>query len=226
MKKYFVIAIAMIGLVASFASCSSSDDDDVSISLSQSDIILNGKTATAQLTATPNNVEWSIENPFVATINSQGIVTAIHVGQTRIFAKSGNSSKMCNVTVSPQYTTFTEPLTEFGENKAYIISKLGAPNTQSDNIIAYGTATDYQVTSYTFENDKLTMCTVALRATDSRVLQLPLFFIERYEMKSSKINGMTAYYNASNENDASMYVLFDPQYSAGHYWIYYSPKNK
>jgi hypothetical protein len=226
MKKYLIFTIAMIGIAALSASCSSSDDDDVSISLSQSEITLNGKTGTAQLTATPSNVEWSSDNPFVATINNQGLVTAIHVGQTRVIAKSGNSSKMCNVIVSPQYSTFTEPLTEFGKNKAYIISKLGTPNTQSDNLIAYGAATDYQVTSYTFENDKLTMCTVALRATDSRVTQLPLFFIERYEMKSSKINGMTAYYNASSESDASMYVLFDTQYSAGHYWIYYSPKNK
>lgn len=65
---------------------------------------------------------------------------------------------------------------------------------------------------------------VALRATDSRVVQLPMFFIERYEQKTSTIDGMVAYFNAPNEKKATMYVLFDPDYKYGHYWIYYTKK--
>ncbi len=224
MKKYLFLLLTAFATMATFTACSSDDDDNSSFTLSQSEITLKVKTGTEKLTASTKGVNWSSERPFIAAVNNEGYVRAVHVGETNIIAKKDGHTQKCKVTVSPNYTTFAEPITEFGKSKEYIISKLGTPDRNEGETIVYGKSEDYQVTSYTFKNGKLDMCTVALRATDSRVIQLPMFFIERYEQKTSTIDGMVAYFNAPNEKEATMYVLFDPDYKYGHYWIYYTKK--
>lgn len=55
--------------------------------------------------ATPNNVTWISTNPSVATINYNGIVTAMRVGECDIIAQCLNKKAICHVVVND--TTLT-----------------------------------------------------------------------------------------------------------------------
>ena len=224
MKKYLFSMFILLGMLVSLTSCSSDEKNDDNFSISQSEVVVNVKTGSAQLSASPNDVEWSSENPYVAAVTKSGKVLGIHVGETNIVASRGGSVKKCKVTVTPQYTTFKEPLIEFGKSKEYIISKLGTPDKQFENMIAYGNRDDFQVTFYEFSKGKLSKCMVSLDASNEKVLQLPIFFMERYEMRPEKVNGMWLYYNASRETDATTLVLLDEEVSGGRLWVYYTKR--
>ncbi|MDE6304034.1 MAG: Ig-like domain-containing protein, partial [Paramuribaculum sp.] len=65
-----------------------------------------GETATLTATVLPDNatdksVTWSSSNPDVATVNADGMITAIAVGETVISATCGEATAECKVTVNP-----------------------------------------------------------------------------------------------------------------------------
>lgn len=63
----------------------------------------------AQLHFTSNGnpfVQWSSEDPFVAEVDSFGLVTGVHIGQTVIIA----SNLRCKVMVTDNFTDVAEPL--------------------------------------------------------------------------------------------------------------------
>lgn len=77
-----------------------------SVELSEDELSLT-KGETAQLTAAvlPENadnrtVTWTTEDKSVATVDAEGLVTAVGAGSTVIKASAGNVSAECNVTVS------------------------------------------------------------------------------------------------------------------------------
>lgn len=51
--------------------------------------------------ATDNSVTWSSDNEDVATVNADGTVTAVSVGETKITASCGEKTAECIVTVAP-----------------------------------------------------------------------------------------------------------------------------
>lgn len=77
-----------------------------SVELSENELALT-KGETAKLTAVvlPENadnrtVTWTTEDKSVATVDAEGLVTAVGAGTTVIKASAGNVSAECNVTVS------------------------------------------------------------------------------------------------------------------------------
>ncbi|MCH5229600.1 MAG: leucine-rich repeat protein [Muribaculaceae bacterium] len=82
--------------------------------ISSSEIILNirsltlriGETETLTATVVPENttdktVTWSSDNPAVATVSSNGTVTAISTGAANIIATCGDITATCRVLVNP-----------------------------------------------------------------------------------------------------------------------------
>ncbi|MDE6068516.1 MAG: leucine-rich repeat protein, partial [Treponemataceae bacterium] len=64
-----------------------------------------GKTMTLTATVLPEDaddkmVTWLSDDPSVATVSEDGIVTAVRIGKTTIKAKAGNKTAACHVTVS------------------------------------------------------------------------------------------------------------------------------
>ena len=88
--------------------------DVTSISLDTNDMYLAvGKTAQLKTTVAPDDatiktVTWSSDNTAAATVDGNGLVTAVAMGTAIITAKTGDKTTTCEVTVTP---TLSTPLT-------------------------------------------------------------------------------------------------------------------
>ena len=116
MRKFlFFTAVLLLGLAA----CSAPNED---ASIAVTGVTLNyntaalavGETKTKVATvqpqnATNRNVTWTSSNPTVATVNSNGVVTALSAGTTTITAttQDGRRTAVSNVTVSVSVASIT-----------------------------------------------------------------------------------------------------------------------
>lgn len=72
----------------------------------QSLTLTKGETAQLSVTIEPEivsdaKIEWSSSNDDIATVDENGLITAVTAGDVIITAKSGNVTATCNVTVEP-----------------------------------------------------------------------------------------------------------------------------
>ena len=116
------VALLVAALLA-LASCDAviTEVERVEVSLPNSSLTVGqGAQAQAQVFASGgggaanHSVQWTSERPGVATVNSNGWVTAVSPGETRIAASAGGSSGMVTVRVElppepPEITTTTLP---------------------------------------------------------------------------------------------------------------------
>ena len=78
-----------------------------SLELNKTNLILHsGESETLIATIKPDNasdpaVSWKSDHPEVATVNDQGLVTAISEGTATITAQAGDQSAICVITVKP-----------------------------------------------------------------------------------------------------------------------------
>lgn len=91
-----------------------------SISIPSSATVPLGSTRTLQVTYTPSNtlelgVNWSVDNDTIATINENGVITPLEVGDCVVTATSKfneNVSASCNLTVSEEDTGSVYSITD------------------------------------------------------------------------------------------------------------------
>lgn len=106
MKNLFCLLLAC---ALALASCNRDDAPIAvgSVSLDKTTLTLNvGQTATLTATVLPDkahekSVVWSSRKPAVATVDNNGLVTAVSLGTTTITATAGGQSATCTVTVEP-----------------------------------------------------------------------------------------------------------------------------
>lgn len=114
MKKFALMLALALPVV--MASCS---DDPKTVTLDQTSInLVYGNTE--QLTSSEKKTEWSSNNPFVATVDDKGFVTAKHVGEAIITAAVDDAVATCKVTVTPLYTNYVFPCLQWGANQATV----------------------------------------------------------------------------------------------------------
>ena len=89
---------------------------------------------TFQLTASPteSTFEWTSEDPAIATVDNNGLVTASGVGNTQITIKQGEWSKLVDVTVS--LPTFKKVLARAGNKRVLIEVTIDNEKVQKMNI--------------------------------------------------------------------------------------------
>jgi len=103
-KKHFFFWLAMFAVtITLFLAC----EKVIDISLNKNELTLvSGETETLIATIYPNDatnkkVKWTSSNPAVATVNDNGLVTAIASGKATITATTQNGKKTatCSATV-------------------------------------------------------------------------------------------------------------------------------
>ncbi|MDE6271439.1 MAG: Ig-like domain-containing protein [Muribaculaceae bacterium] len=76
-----------------------------------------------QLQTEEKNVEWESMNPFVASVDNNGKVTANHVGVTTIILRKGEKTATCKVTVTPKNKNFDTIIT-WGASRSQIKAEM------------------------------------------------------------------------------------------------------
>lgn len=92
------------------------------INLSTTGMVLNpGNTATLGASVVPDfttedhSIAFASENPGVATVDANGVITAVSPGRTRIIASHGNVANACSVTVRAPRDIIAERIISFGK---------------------------------------------------------------------------------------------------------------
>lgn len=224
MRKYLFLFLAILTMAIVFTSCSSDNDDD-GFSISLSEATIKGVDNFAQITSSSPSVKWSSENPYVATISEDGKIKSAHIGETYIVAQSDGKTKKCKVIVTPQYSIYTEPITDFGKSKEEIIKTLGTPFLDKDDILSYTNDNQDIIVNYIFKEGKLDNCIVLLKMTLD-IINLVDFLKERYELVPRDFNGNYAFINALTTKEASVIVTLRSRPINGVIVVQYNKYNK
>ena len=59
--------------------------------------ISNSTSVGGVLNLDPSQVEWSVEHPFIATVDENGFVQAVSYGTTAVIVKYGDQQVQCIV---------------------------------------------------------------------------------------------------------------------------------
>ena len=114
--KIFLLIALVIGLTNCGSDGTGPDNGGNSVSISRTSVTLTFLGETTQLTATVRNsknepvsgqVAWSSDAPTVATVSSNGLVTAIGNGQTTLTATAGGLSATASATVQQVPTSLS-----------------------------------------------------------------------------------------------------------------------
>ena len=115
--------------------------------------------ATVEPHDTTDTVTWSSDNPAVATVDSNGLVTAKAPGTTRIIAKAGDFyGDICNVTVRGSGTSeasVSGSVVSYGEDDPVTVQliKEGTSEPAYETIVSGGTQSGNKFTaSYSFSD--------------------------------------------------------------------------
>ena len=114
--KIFLLIALVIGLTNCGSDGTGPDNGGNSVSISRTSVTLTFLGETTQLTATVRNsknepvsgqVAWSSDAPTVATVSSNGLVTAIGNGQATLTATAGGLSATASATVQQVPTSLS-----------------------------------------------------------------------------------------------------------------------
>lgn len=209
MQKVFMILAAMLSAFA-FTSCSS--DDDSTVSLSESAVTLK-VDENKQLKASGDVKKWGSENEFIASVSTNGLVTANHVGETQVIANGSNGSAICHVTVQPQYTYYAEPPCKEGITKSDVkkYEKRNLRSESTDGLFYDGESSLVTAVAYQFDSNgylKYVLLMIPHHNSSVLVQQLVNFLLERYN-PVTEMDGVYSFIDANNLKTASKIVYME-----------------
>ena len=119
--------------------------ESLTIELSQTSLTLR-ETSTTTVSATVRPwsaaiaaVRWSSSNPEVATIDNNGLITAVSIGECVITAEAGNKKSTCNVTVvdwriPAESIEFDVTSISLKPNESLMLNAVITPETTTDQL--------------------------------------------------------------------------------------------
>lgn len=131
------------------------------------------------------SVTYRTQNPLIATVSNDGVVTGVVRGETNITVRSGNDSVFFHVKVETRINTLVEPNLEFGQSYDYIKSQIPkeaeSVKEMEGGILFYLNVSGVRcLYLYMFNNDRLTACSLSFPIQDWRKMALADFLNERY----------------------------------------------
>ena len=208
MKKVLMFMAIMIAVVfssASFTSCSSDEERETSFGfLKDTYMTIVGRSGRVSFVGDASS--WNSSNNFVASVSSDGIITANHVGTCEITASSDRRSAKCTINVEPIYDTYIEPLTIWGTTRAEVkaYEKRQIVKEDERNIYFGGDGKYVAGLSYSFNNEGKLHTVMVLIKHDQKpsvAKELAEFFKERYRVIS--VSASDSFFSNGNDKESS-----------------------
>lgn len=210
MKKTVWMFAAALPFV--FAACGDENEDDP-LSLDRTDVAIN-YGGEASIKATEKNVMWESSNPFVATVDADGKVTAAHVGEAVITASKDGKTAKCNVTVNATNNNFTMPVITWGSSKDQVKADVAAQklglvdgNLPGDDVLGYTTSGSFPMYTYAFVNGGLKASSLIVTQEMDQELDLEGYLDQRYKEYGETKYGFLLC-DADIKDDASILIEY------------------
>lgn len=165
------------------------------------------------------STDWTTSNKYAATVNNEGVVTAVRKGTAKIYSRQENLS--CAVSVVPSYTLYNEPIVTWGITKNELIARKGTPDQESSKVLTYKTENSVvPMEMYQYENNKLTSSAVAVKTTYTE--EMVEHLIQRYVPVELDIENNHAYFvSPTSSGEIEMYVL-NQLYNTSYWLVMYA----
>ena len=166
------------------------------------------------LTGDPDNVLWTSDNQFVATVD-KGVVSAMRVGNARITAN--NASVV--VKVSPRSNLFIEPVSDFpwGVSREFVINAIGIPDKLENNTMRYDLSSAVSSFKIYMFDDNGRLIAAGITVSRDRTSHLDDFLNERYLLLTDDGEVNKEYINAPTYSSADMSISRNAY--DNNYWI-------
>lgn len=213
-KSTAVMVITFI-VAISFTSCSK--DDPIVLSNPSATIILHRNDEQAVSLKSGDNISWSSNNEFVATVED-GKVTGKHVGSTTIVAQNDESRIEVPVTVTPAYFLYDDPIIEFGLTKKTLLARetheLISEVTDSTDLLYNYSKGEYAfLTGYDLDDSEKLIHTIVLgnkkdegAFNNDELKEIAYYFAERFAYIGDDEDGYGIFINDTNLSKVTMGV--------------------
>ena len=182
-KIYFLFSV--LCLTTLFTSCSE-DDKDGGLKISPKEMnLVVGQTAAIKIDGGVSGNQFTSGNEFIASVKSDGVVTAVRVGETEITVRNkNNSTAKCKVKITGKSKLYTEPYLKFGASVSQVKSFEKRTLKSEDNEFIYykGENKYVEIVAYNFENKKTISSAVFSPVSKSNAELIVEFLSERYIM--------------------------------------------
>lgn len=216
MKKSFVMLAALPLLLAACGTDDSDDSEIIEVNVTVTPSSTEVKCGeTTELSASVKNVTWTSLDGLIATVDSKGVVTGKHIGETRIEAADNDGNKGSSVvTVIASNNNFKEPLLAWNSAKSAIETAMTSwdnmtkDSSSDEDALVYTTNGGFPMYAYGFdENGGLLSSILAVTADMDEDLNLEGWLDERYWYQT-ETEGDFYYYDAKTEESATMMIIY------------------
>ena len=177
----------------------------------------------ATIFTTNEKVTFNTSNPYHASVDEIGLVTANKVGQTNITIESKKETTNVPVTIEPRFTYFDEPFLVFGSSINEVVEHHGNYTMEINNWYIFNNYGPHSsILSFKFEDDVLTAVEVTIDLNDGGV-DIEGFMLERYTPTNTKVEQQTFTNDLSGLTPASIKLTIVPEVDAA--TIRYEPYN-
>lgn len=194
MKNFLLFAIACLAI--SLTSCK---EEPAKPTLSQTSYTLKAHSTTPLAGQNLEGTVWDSANEYVASVTNGITIESMCVGKTTV---RSNNNLSFTVEVKPQYNTYTEPITNWGNTVGSLKAKYGDPITETSSIIMFKTGnTKAPIVLFQLEGGVVTGSGVA--SPVSAYGEILNFLTERYvpvEMDSANYSVMFAACSGKRSN--------------------------
>lgn len=165
-------------------------------------------------TGDPENVLWTSDNPFVATVD-KGTISGIRVGTARISANNA----VVSVRVNPRSNLYVEPITDFrwGVTREYVINTLGIPDRIENNTMRYDMSSAVSSFKIYMFDDNGRLIAAGITINRDKTSHLDDFLNERYFLLTDDGEINKEFINALSYTHADMSVSRNAY--DNNYWI-------
>lgn len=200
--------------------------DAIDLTLSQTTAELKvGETVTLEATVIPENatdktVTWKSDNQGVSTVDSNGKVTAIYLGEATITATCGESTATCKVTVVPtsvESITLSATSLDLITGETATLTAMVTPEDATDKTITW-TSSDASVVTVSANGEvtavQVGTATITASSTDGKTATCTVTVSERvgdfeYEGIWYTVIDSEANTCRTKSGDDSRYSMFD-----------------